>query len=256
MLSLSFLGNRAIGNPKPVALPSYQQKEKVSRKDTLPTHPDHKGHHAVSKMPVTMLLTPLGLHPCCSGRRDRSQGPARLPGLSCSKCCTAVLWENTTELPVPLGRAILIPPAPFSETPCALCGDLVRLGVAQVHGCRIRPSDLGLVLLIPPPPAASREWMGKLAASVGDDGGGICHGVMSTGPTSWPRSAVEKVTACYAVQWLDTSCKVCSWIAPQPSSHVWVGSMDQEDLPSARVLRRPAWTNKSLPNNMVMTRVR
>lgn len=242
-------------NQKIVALPYYQLKEEVSWKDTLPTHPDHTGHHAVSKMPVTMPLAPLGFHPCCSGWRDRSQGPACLPGLSCSKCCITVLWENTTELPVPPGRAILIPLTPFSETSCVLCGDLVCLGAAQVHGCRIRPSGLGLVLLIPPAPVASRGWVGELAASVGDNGGGIRHGVMSTGPMCWPRSAVEKVSAGCAVQWLNTSCKGCSWITPQPSAHFWVGSVDQEGLPSARLLRRAAWTNKSLPNNMFMSRV-
>ena len=165
---------------------------------------------------------------------------------------------KTPEFPVPLGRAILSPTVPFSETPCALHGDLVhsgrRAGLAQVHGCKMRPGGLGLVLSVPPAPTASSEWVGELAVSVGGDGGGICHGVISTGPMPWPRAAVEKVVAGCAAGQLDTSCKDCCWIAPQPSTDCRVGSGDQGGLPNAGLLRRPTWTNKTFPNNTVMSR--
>lgn len=236
------------------------KRRKASCKDVFPADCGHMGHHAAAKMPLTTLLAPLGLHPCvgCGGQRDRSWGPAHLPGLSCSRDLIAISWGNMPEFPAPLSRAVLSPPVPFSKIPCALHGDLVhsgrRAGPAQVLGCRVRPGGLGLVLSIPPAPTDSSEWVGKLAVSMGGDGGGICLGVMSTGPTPRPRAAVEKVVAGCTAGQLDRLCKACCWIAPQPSTDHQVGSGDQGGLPNARLLRRPAWTNKTLPNNMVMSR--
>lgn len=132
----------------------------------------------------------------CGGRRSGSWGPARLPGLSCSRRRIAISRENAAEFPAPLGRAILSRPVPFSKTPCALCGDLDHLArraeLAQTHGCRVRPSGLGLVVSTPPAPTTSSEWVGELAVSVRGDGGGICHGVMSTGPHTSSESCHGK----------------------------------------------------------------
>lgn len=107
-----------------------KKSRKASHKDMFPADPGHAGHRADAKMPVTMLLTPLGLHPCvgCGGQRDRSWGSAHLPGLSCSRCRAVISGENTPEFPLPLGRAILSPPVPFSKTPCEMRGDLIHSG--------------------------------------------------------------------------------------------------------------------------------
>lgn len=40
----------------------------------------------------------------------------------------------------------------------------------------------------------------------------------------------------------------------KPLTDHWVGSRDQGGLPNAGLLRRPTWTNKTLPNSMVMSR--
>lgn len=117
--------------PKSGGSPLLPKKSrKTSHKDMFPTDPGHAGHCAAAKMPVTMLLTPLGLHPCvgCGGQRDRSWGSAHLPGLSCSRCRAVISGENIPEFPLPLGRAILSPPAPFSKTPCEMRGDLIHSG--------------------------------------------------------------------------------------------------------------------------------
>lgn len=55
---------------------------------------------------------------------------------------------------------------------------------------------------------------------------------------------------------LNTPCQAGCWIAPQLSTDRWAGAGHQQGLPDVGMLRRPAWTNKTLPNSTVMNRAR
>lgn len=64
-------------------------------------------------------------------------GPCSPPWPELLQVLHCHLMGEHAEFPVPLGRAILSPLVPFSETPCALCGDLIWEASQAGPGARV-----------------------------------------------------------------------------------------------------------------------
>jgi len=96
--------------PKAVVLPYRQRKKESIMQGRVPCKPWLCGSPCCCRqVRVTALLTSSKSHPCvgCGGWREGSQGPAHLPGVSCSRHRIAVLWQTHPNFWVGSGDPVL-----------------------------------------------------------------------------------------------------------------------------------------------------